>query len=219
MSSNKFFLLFFLMVFLLSFEQPLKGQITSPPIPIELMAGNKDVYFQMVVKKGLKPQSRFQFFGISTYTAANNNFRTADLISIGQLSYTIFKGFGTFVGADVNSFSGLSVIAGPQHSFASANWLAITTMSFFINENNDLKVFGLYEFKPMINEKIGLYSRIQSIYNFSTVNKEHNVSYVYLRMGIKLKACIIGAAANLNWSGPKKIFEDNLGIFVRYELK
>lgn len=206
-------------LFILILSKPISSQVPSPPIPIELMAGNQDLYFQMVVKKSFKPQSAFQFFGLSTYTSAIKDLQSTDLISIGQLSYTFSKGFGVFVGADVNSFSGLSIIAGPQHNFASAKWLAITTTSFFLNDDADLKVFGLYEFKPNITEQIGLYTRLQSIYNFSLENNGHNVSYIYLRAGIKVKSMIFGGAANLNWSGPNKLYQENYGLFVRYELK
>ena len=96
--------------------------------------------------------------------------------------------------------------------------MAVTVLSYFLNGDSDLKLFGLYEYKPPINEKWSAYSRLQFIYNQNLSEGLHNKSYLYLRAGVKRNAMIIGLAANLDQSGPMRVFDENYGVFVRWEF-
>ena len=205
---------------LFGLQLPLKAQVPAPPLPIEMLVGHENLYYQIVVKKPFSPNSHFNFFGLATYTA-NYDDIVADnrLITIAQLSYNIGKGLGIMAGTDINSFSGFSPIVGPLHNFANRQILAVTVASFFLNEENDFKIFGLYEYKPPINEKWSIYTRLQFIYNQSLKQGSHNKSYIYLRAGVKKKSLIFGLGANLDWSGPNKLFQDNYGGFVRWEFR
>ncbi|MEX0362778.1 MAG: hypothetical protein AB3N10_17515 [Allomuricauda sp.] len=195
------------------------AQKPTPPIPVEVLLGNENVYFQMVMKRPFSPESKFNFFGLATYTANyENNTEDNRVITIAQVSYNIAKGFGVMAGTDINSFSGFSPIVGPQHNFANKQILAVTVASFFLNEGSDFKIFGLYEYKPPINEMWSIYSRFQFIYNTSLNEGNHNKSYIYLRAGVKRKSLIFGLGANLDWSGPNKEFAENYGGFVRWEF-
>ena len=203
----------------LLFQINIVAQKSKPPIPTELLIGNNTVYFQMVVKRSFNPTSKFTFFGLTTYTT-NYEGRVEDnrLNIINQISYKFEKGFGIMAGADINSFRGFSPIIGPQHNFANKKILAVTVASFFINEENDFKILGLYEYKPPINEKWFFYSRLQFVYNQSLKEGNHNKSYIYLRAGVKRKALIFGFGTNYDWSGPNKVFQKNYGGFIRWEL-
>lgn len=212
------FLLFILIAF--GFQMKTYCQKANIPIPIEIFAGNKELYYQMVIKRPFTPQSKFNIFGLATYSANYENMVSENrAIIINQISYDLGKGFGFMSGFDYNSFSGLAPVLGPQHNFSSKKILAVTVASFFINESNDFKLFGLYEYKPQINEQLGFYSRLQFIYNHSLKENNHNVSYIYLRAGLKRKSFIFGLAANVDWSGPNKNFFENYGGFVRWEFQ
>lgn len=197
----------------------LLAQVSKTKIPTELLAGNKNLYFQMVVKRSFTPTSKFKLFVLTNYTA-NYEDRVADnrLNIINQISYTGKNGFGVMAGADINSFKGFSPIIGPQHNFSNKKILAVTVASFFLNEQNDFKILGLYEYKPPINEKWSFYSRLQFVHNRSLKSDLHNKSYIYLRAGVKMKSTIFGIGTNLDWNGPNQIFQENYGVFVRYEL-
>lgn len=196
------------------------AQKANIPIPIEIFGGNRELYYQMVIKRPFAPQGKFNIFGLATYTANyKNDVSENRAIIINQISYDLGKGFGFMSGLDYNSFSGLVPIVGPQHNFANKKILAVTVASFFVNESNDFKLFGLYEYRPQINEQLGFYSRLQFIYNHSLKENKHNVSYVYLRAGLKRKSFIFGLAANVDWSGPNKEFFENYGGFVRWEFQ
>lgn len=211
-----------LVIILIIFCLPIKSnaQKLAPPIPMEIFLGNKELYYQVVIKRSFAPQSKFNVFGLATYSANYENKVSENrAIIINQISYDIGKGFSVMSGIDYNSFSGFAPIIGPQHNFANKKILAVSVASFFLNESSDLKLFGLYEFKPQINENIGFYSRLQFIYNQSLKENKHNVSYLYLRAGLKKKSFIIGLAANIDWSGPNKKSFENYGGFVRWEFE
>jgi len=191
----------------------------NPPIPVEAFFGNNGLYYQTNVKKAFSPGSRFGFFSLATYTTDYKNKLSANRMLIeAQFSYTIKGGFGVMTGTDMNAVTGFSVIVGPQHTFASRKILAVTIASFFLNEKRDVKLFGLYEYKPSIGRRWILYNRLQFIYNHSMKEGIHNRSYLYLRSGLKIDALVFGLGANLDQFGPKKIFEDNYGVFVRWEF-
>lgn len=196
------------------------SQKPTPPIPIELLAGNQELYYQMVIKRPFSSSSKFDIFGLATYSANyEGDLDENRVIIITQMSYKIAKGFGIMAGTDINSFSGFSPIVGPQHNFSNSKILAVTVASFFLNEDNDFKLFGLYEYKPKINEQWTFYSRLQFIYNHSLQSNSHNISYVYLRAGLKRKSFIFGLGANVDWAGADRVFSENYGAFVRWEFQ
>jgi len=195
------------------------GQNPKPPVPVEIMTGNKEVYSQFVLKKFFSPTSNFDFFGLATYTANyKNDVEENRAIIISQVGYNFKKGFGVMAGLDFNSFAGFSPILGPKHSFANKNFLAVTNLSIFLNDGLDAKLFGLYEYHPTINNDWKFYSRLQFIHNFSINYNEHNISYIYLRAGMQKKQFVFGLGVNLDWAGPNKVFNSNFGPFVRWEF-
>jgi hypothetical protein len=190
-----------------------------PPIPAEVFIGHEYLYYQFVAKRAFSPVSHFEYFALATYSADyQNDIKSNSMVIIGQVSYELGRGFGLMGGSDVNSFSGFSPIIGPQHTYASKQWLAVTVVSYFLNGESDLKLFGLYEYKPAINEKWTVYNRVQFIVNQSLRYNTHNKSYLYLRTGLRRNKLTIGTAANFDWSGPGKVFKENYGLFTRWEF-
>lgn len=200
-------------------QRELHAQPPDPPMPVEAFVGHNSLYYQVVTKNDFAPGSRLGYFGLATYTADyQNDVDENSLITIAQINYGLGNGFGVMAGTDINSVSGFSPIVGPQHNYASREWLAVTVLSYFLNGESDLKLFGLYEYKPPINEQWTFYSRLQFIVNQNLSEGSHNKSYLYLRSGLKRDFLIFGLAANLDWSGPGKVFNDNYGPFVRWEF-
>lgn len=198
----------------------LKAKTHDPPIPVEVFFGNNQLYYQTNANKKFSPNSKFSFFSLATYTANyKNNLSENRLLIEAQVSYSFKSGFGVMAGTDINSVTGFSPIIGPQHTYASRQVLAVTIASFFLNEKNDFKIFGLYEYKPPIGNKWALYNRLQFIYNHSLKEGIHNRSYLYLRSGVKKEAFVFGLGANLDQFGPEKEFKDNYGVFIRWEFE
>lgn len=49
------------------------AQKPATPIPMEIFAGNKEIYYQMVIKRPFAPESKFSIFGLATYSANYEN--------------------------------------------------------------------------------------------------------------------------------------------------
>ena len=58
----------FIMIALFGVNLPLYAQVAAPkvPIPVEFMAGNNRMFFQMVVKRKFAPESKFGFLSVSS---------------------------------------------------------------------------------------------------------------------------------------------------------
>jgi hypothetical protein len=210
--------LVFISLFLINMNDAV-SQEQIPPIPVEVFFGHDYLYYQFVTKKPFSPSGKFDFFALATYSADyRNDLASNSMVIIGQVSFELGRGFGLMVGTDVNSFSGFTPVFGPQHTYASKKWLAVTVLSSFLNEDRDLKLFGLYEYKPVINDKWTFYNRVQFIFNQSMRYESHNKSYIYLRTGLKRNKMTVGLAANLDWSGTEKTFRENYGLFTRWEF-
>lgn len=185
----------------------------------EAFLGHEALFFQLVVKKPFTPTSKFSFFTVASFTADYDNDLSENNIVIPvQLSYSIDKGFGVMAGTDITSNAGFSAIVGPQFNYSSKEFLAITVASIFLNADSDFKLFGLYEYKPSFNERLGLYTRLQFVINQSWALGTNNQRYLYLRTGLKNKQFIYGIAANLEQSGPLKNRSENYGLFIRWEF-
>jgi len=195
------------------------GQEKQSPIPAEILFGNEAVFSQLVLNRDFSPNSKFSLFSLATYTSGYNqeNYDN-DLALINQVTYDLGKGFGFMAGVNVNSAVGLSPVIGPKHVYASRKFLAVSILSYSVDGEHDIGIFGLYEFRPPINEKISLYTRFQFLWNQSVGEKQHNRSFMYLRAGLKRSKFNFGFGANLDQYGPEKDFTDNYGLFVGWDF-
>lgn len=204
------------------FSQPVKAQgPPTPPTPVELMFGHERLDFQLVFKRNFAPQSKFSLLTIAVFS---ENYakekRIGDSMVIPfQVNYALGKkGFSLAAGAEANSVAGFGTTLGLTHGYASKKWLAISVLNYQLGESKDVKLFGLYEYKPQLNETWSFYSRLQVVYNYSLAESQHNRSFLYLRAGLKKGPLGFGLGANFDQYGPAKIARDNYGVFTRWEF-
>lgn len=216
-SSRYSFLLFIFILFALPLS--MRAQDHKPPLPVELLFGNEQLYFQMVVKKQFTPDSRMGFFSVATYSARYDDLSDVDITLPMHLYYDFWKGFSVIGGAAINSVTGFSPYAGFEHNFVSRQVLAVTQVNYSLDSHNDFTLFGIYEYKPPINEKWSIFTHLQLLYNTSFKDGTHNRSYLYLRAGVTRGSFGFGLGANLDQYGPYKTYEDNFGLFVMYEFR
>jgi hypothetical protein len=185
------------------------------PTPVEIMAGNNRLFFQMVVKRKFSPDSKFGFLNVSSFATSYDNEREElDLVAPVLVNYNLYKGFGLVAGTTINNRVGFSPLVGAQHSYTNQKWVAVTIASFLINSSRSVELFGIYEFKPQISPKTNLYTRVQFLYIHNTVQDYHARSFLQLRAGLKRDALSFGLGANLDQYGPQKDFKPNYGLFV-----
>lgn len=206
---------------LLTFSQLSQAQAPIPPTPIELMFGHERLDFQLVFKRNFRPESKFSILAIAVFSENYAKMkRVGDSVVIPfQVNYALGKsGFSLAAGAEANSAAGFGTTLGMTHAFANRTWLAISVLSYQLSESQDLKLFGLYEFKPALNETWSIYSRVQFVYNYGLAETVHNRSFLYLRAGLKKGPLGFGLGANFDQYGSEKITRQNYGLFTRWEF-
>jgi hypothetical protein len=198
-----------------------KAQAPTPPIPLELMFGNDRLDFQMVVKRNFTPQSKFSVLAIAVFSENyGKEKKLGDSVVIPfQVNYTLGKsGLSLAAGGEANSVAGFGTTVGLTHSKATKEILAITVLSYQLSSDQNLKIFGIYEYKPALNEKWSIYSRLQLTYNQGMAEGFHNRSFLYLRSGLKKGPLGFGLGANFDAYGPNKVARENYGVFTRWEF-
>ena len=121
----------------------------SPPIPVEVFAGNKGLVFQMIVSKHFSPKSRFGFFNVTNFvgdyetTNQKNQYLSQSLITAD-----IWKGFSVNAGVTMNYMTGFRPTAGLQYVFANREFLAVVLPRFELKQTRNFLTFGLVEYKP-----------------------------------------------------------------------
>ena len=213
---------FLLGIFLFLFSiAPTWAQAPNPPTPIEFMFGHERMDFQLVFKRNFTPQSKFSVLAIAVFS---ENYakgkRLGDSVVIPfQVNYALGKsGLSLVAGAEANSVAGLGTTLGLSHNKASKEILAISVLSYQLSSAQNLKFFGLYEYKPALTEKLSLYSRLQITYNQGMAEGFHNRSFLYLRAGLKKGPLGFGLGANFDGYGPSKVARENYGVFTRWEF-
>ncbi|WP_254423409.1 hypothetical protein [Algoriphagus sp. A40] len=215
-------LFLFVALILSGISQPVLAQESHPktPTPVEFMAGNNRMFFQMVVIKEFSPESKFDFLSVSSFSAGyDNKEEDLDIAIPLYINYTIYKGFSIAGGATVNNHVGIFPRLGAKHSFTNKEWVAVTIASFYLNSQKNVELFGIYEYKPPITPKINLFTRLQFLYIHSTRDKLHARSFLQLRTGLKINALNFGIGANLDQYGDEKMFKPNYGVFVGWAFQ
>lgn len=191
----------------------------GPPLPVEVMAGNQQLILQTVVNKKFAHDSRFAFFNLTTFGAdyrnepAKNNYLTSAALKFELLSH-----FSVFGGLNMNSTVGFRPTGGLDYVFTNPTWLVVAEQSIDLTETHNLQSIALVEFKPRLTEQLALYSRVQGLYNYNTQEQAHDLSYLYLRLGLSYRTVGFGLAANLSRFGPFKVLKENYGVFLRKEF-
>lgn len=216
----RFFLLF-IMLTLLGFRPASAQEVVSKvPIPVEFMAGNDRLFFQMVIKKKFLPESRFGFLSVSSVALGHNqNMEDLDIAIPTVITYNISKRFALAGGANINNKVSHSPLIGMQHSFVNRQWVSVTMASLFLNSTRSIELFGIYEYKPSITPNLNLYNRVQFLYTHNTRQDFHTRSFLQLRSGIKIKSLNFGAGVNLDQYGSEKVFRSNYGIFIGWDFQ
>jgi len=211
------FLLLWIGILPLSMAQAPQAKV---PTPVEIMAGNNRLFFQMVVKKKFTPDSKFGFLSVSSFsTSYDNAMNDLDLAIPVLINYNIYKNFSLVGGSTINNKVGFSPLVGAQHSFSNKEWVVVTIASLFLNSSKNMELFGIYEYKPQISPKTNLYTRLQFLYIHNIQENYHARSFLQLRTGLKINALNFGLGANLDQYGPEKLFKPNYGIFVGWAFQ
>lgn len=206
---------FLLHVLIISFSESAYSQQT--PIPVEVLFSNNQIYYEIVVYRAFQPGSRFRFFTVTAFTDDYSADVNPDEIVLPvQFSYSLKNGLGLFTGAKLSTELGVSPIIGPQYVYAKENLFLSTTPH--IDNKNVATYFGVYEYKPRLNETLSLYARLQILYVHHLRDETHLRSYVYARLGLKVNNLVFGVGMNLDQFDEERRVARNFGPFVAYRF-
>ncbi|MDN5215845.1 hypothetical protein QQ020_27450 [Fulvivirgaceae bacterium BMA12] len=188
-----------------------KGDTLQPPIPVEVFAGHRALYYQHVMNKYVF-KNKFNFFNVSSFDAeyksnANNVFLISSLFS-----YNIGKGFSVGLGGEIQR-PGAAAIVGAQYAYKSARWLIAVVSSVNITGETEYSQFTLLEYRQPVSENLKVYFRMQML--VSTDFHRYNRGYQQFRLGSQLKDVQFGLAANFDQFDASAIKTTNYGIFLR----
>ena len=107
---------------------------------------------------------------------------------------------------------------GGQYVYADDKWLIVSAPDIDLQDNHEVEIMNLVEFRPKINHRWTLYTKIQSLYAFDSVEKHHSRSFFLSRLGLEKSVYRFGFGMNQDWYGPEKLNKPNYGFFCIVSL-
>ncbi|WP_317897445.1 hypothetical protein [Aurantibacillus circumpalustris] len=196
----------------------------SPPIPIEVFAGDKGVTFQLIVSKQFSQKSRFGFFNVTTFSGDYEEVSQVSVFySQSVLTAKIWKGISIIGGLSTvgSSSPGIMTVrptSGLQYLFANRDFVVVILPRFDLTQTYNFETFAVFEYTPMLSKNWGIYSRIQALYNYNTKLDFHEVSSIYVRLGVSYKNFQFGLGSNHDFYGADNYNVNNFGLFIKTNL-
>lgn len=193
------------------------------PIPIELFTGDKASSFQFIVSKQFSSKSRFGFFNVTHFMGDYKDTNQAsEFFSQSLFTAKIWSGISLTTGLSANGSSNTSTTvrptAGLQYLIANRDFLLVLLPRFDLTQTYNFETFSVFEYKPMLSKNWGIYTRLQGLYNYNTKLEFHEVSSIYLRLGLSYKNVQFGLGTNHDFYGPNNDNVNNFGIFIKTNL-
>lgn len=204
--------------FLAQAQEESSTPISNPPISMEAFVGNRNFSYQMIINKKLQSLPKFGFFGVTHLQPEWGEPKIDDYMVQGNLTYSVIKGIDLSSGFIMNPIDGIRPSAGIIFSIANPKLLAVLNPRVDLSKNANFETIGLIEFKPKLNEKLRLYTRLQGVYTHNIGLDHHSRSYIMLRAGVSFKEFTFGAATNFDWYGPMRMNKNNYGGFLLVNL-
>jgi hypothetical protein len=207
-------LLFISLNFILS---SLYSQNNTPSIPFELFFGSNRTNTQLSLNKNIK--GKFNFANLTVAAADYKNTLTEnEVIIMNTINYQFHKNINFGAGLRYHYKKGLIPNLSMSFTHFNPTWTFILSPCFEILPKRDIEFVGIIEFKPKLTDKIRLYTRLQGLYNHNLTDNLHDRSYANFRLGLKINRIAFGAAANIDYYGPKKLYKDNYGVFFKIDI-
>lgn len=201
---------------------------TNAQIPVELFAGNKkasnDLMFFKFFKNTQNENSKWLFFSRARCTVDYKMTTTTNLPSFGltdAISYNHpgWKGFSPV--AVVQVFNrGIFPKAGIQYVQSKKELTVFTWLVCETLKQPNLDYFILLRFTPKLNDKLNLYTQLETV-NTMPTNTAASFNFTQrLRLGLMINNFQIGAGADLSQTGRTSFMStNNVGGFVRCEFR
>lgn len=187
------------------------GFAQQPPIPVELFAGNRAFSYQHVINKSVF-DDKFTFFNVVVVDAEYNTNKNSVFVIHSLLSYKLGKGFSVGIGTQIHN-AGTFVIAGMEYAYISDKLMLIFAPSVNLNGKTYYEQVVIFEYRPKLNEKIRMYSRLQVLTNTNFEN--YNRGYQQFKFGLERNGLQFRVAATFDQFNSNTVKLENYGIFAR----
>lgn len=189
--------------------------VKAQPIPVELMMGNKYGTVNLAFGKNFSQTSKFGFFHMNTVQFDYKNKNNNSFILLDLAYYEVIKNF-RIAGGVAYSKGGFDPTAGLQYVYSGKKLLILFAPRVNIESNPSYDIMTILQYKPQINDKVKLYTRLQLLNLF---NSDGNIkSYQCMRLGVEVKGIQFGLALDLDEYGPIPSVTSNFGLFIRKEI-
>lgn len=201
--------------------------IAFAQIPVEVFAGHKkatvDIMFFKYFKNKAGQNSKFLFFNRNRASIDYKMTETTNLPQFGfteAISYNHqkLKGFAPVMVASILN-RGVYPKVGIQYAKIKKDY---TIFSWFVSEmlkEPNIDFFFLARYTPKISEKLHLFSQIELVNAFPTVEQNNFAFTQRLRLGLKIKEFQFGAGLDVSQFGRNDFAQtENFGGFLRFEF-
>lgn len=213
-----FVLTFFFVPHRLSAAMDSPPAINNPPVSTGTLFGNRGMYFQMLVNKKLQSAPRIGFFSVTSLVGEWDRQEISDLMTQGSVTFSLTSRLDFAAGFHVTPFTGFKPSAGLIYSYADPTWLLVINPRADLTNNGSIEGFTLLEYKPLISESWRFFSRLQVLYGFNPRSGDHARSYLVARAGLNYREFTFGVGANIDYYGPVRRNENNIGVFLSVQL-
>ncbi|KMQ69114.1 hypothetical protein ACM39_03105 [Chryseobacterium sp. FH2] len=207
-----------IVVFLVKAQENDVKEDQGSPVIFEVLSGDKGAALQLNINKTFKDIPKLSFFSVSNISSKWNEKNAKDAMSQFNLAYEFTTGFRILGGVHYTPSTGLRPSVSILYSYIAENITVIVAPRIDLSDNSNLEGFGMIEYRPKLNEKWKVYSRLQGLYAQSVRDGAHARSYVMIRMGLNYSDYSFGFGANFDKYGQDKITKNNFGIFAAVRL-
>lgn len=185
------------------------------PIPVELFFGNEEIYYLTILNLPIDKDGKFGYFGVASALTPYENARSNnELVISNSLTYKLSRQWFATSGLQFHYAKGTVPFAGLQFFSANPKWLLLFSPNLQWAPNINFETVGIVEYKPKLSKKMGIYSRLQGVFNQNLDAGAHERSLLYLRTGISLGRTSFGLGVNFDFYGPIRVQEENYGVFI-----
>jgi hypothetical protein len=191
--------------------------IYAQKTPVEFLIGHNAINTQINLNRKFGENSKFGIFSIVNFNMPFDKTNAVYKYHIVQANvyYSLTKNFRIFGGAFTNP-KDYGASLGVQAIFPFKNGVFLFSNRHSIVKDYVSEFLIMTEFRPKINSKLNLYSRVQvmSETDFEIMRR----NFQMLRLGLSYQNYQFGLGATFDQFGNKPIAYNNIGLFARVEL-
>ena len=205
-----------LAIFLLS-----QAGVYGQPVQAELLVSHHSVFYQHLIVRKFSQGSGWGFVHVANInyrynTNIEKRGRPNDIMNQAYISYSFNKIVTGLAGLFYSNATDIrpSLALQLSGSFRDGFWLLQPRID--VQMRGSFEWMGLIEYRPMLRNRLRLYTRIQWMNNAGPYH--HNKSYQRLRGGVEIKNIQAGLGLNIDEYGKSGDGWIYPGVFVRKEF-